>query len=197
MKYRLRFVLCVLALIAMVGLPMARANVPIGAALDGDLLRGRVNVVFEPGAAPASIDLPGVTTVRAIEALDVVTVDAPAGIARTALEALPGVAVVEEDVRLFSLVTPDDSRYGEQYGPQQMGFPSAWDAVGFGNADVVVAVRVQILLAVGIRLEIGRRVAARVGLGPAVRLLVDLQAEVVEPPALPKERHFVLMLRAY
>ena len=136
MKHRLRFVLVFAALVAVLGLPAARADISNGA----DLLTGRVNVVFAPGTAPAAIDHPGVTIVRRIDDLGVVTVDVPAGIARAVLASLPGVVAVEPDVRLRALVSPGDSRYGEQYGPQQMGFPAAWAAVGHGSSDVVVAV---------------------------------------------------------
>lgn len=51
-----------------------------------------------------------------------------------------GVAYVEDNGLLHALLTPNDPRYGDQYGPGMMGFPSAWDVAGLGAASVTVAV---------------------------------------------------------
>lgn len=59
---------------------------------------------------------------------------------RRAVAPLPGVAYVEEDLPLHALVTPSDTRYGEQYGPGMMGFPAAWGQVGYGSSSVIVSV---------------------------------------------------------
>jgi serine protease len=68
-----------------------------------------------------------------VEARDLAT-------ATTAVAGAAGVRYVEPDVRLRALQTPDDPRYGEQYGPPLMGAPAAWDDAGFGSAAVTVAV---------------------------------------------------------
>ena len=60
--------------------------------------------------------------------------------AMTAVANVQGVRYVEPDVRLRALQTPNDPRYGEQYGPPLMGAPAAWDDAGFGSADITVAV---------------------------------------------------------
>ena len=60
--------------------------------------------------------------------------------AQAAITRLPGVRYVEDNVAVHSLVTPNDTRYAEQYGPGQMGFPAAWDRVGYGSSGVTVAV---------------------------------------------------------
>ena len=52
----------------------------------------------------------------------------------------PGIAYVEDDLPMVSLATPNDPSYGNQYGPGLMGFPTAWDAAGYGSSAVKVAV---------------------------------------------------------
>ncbi len=60
--------------------------------------------------------------------------------ARAALAGEPGIRYVEDNARLDALGIPNDARYGEQYGPEMMGAHAAWDQVGFGSSEVIVAV---------------------------------------------------------
>ncbi|MDQ1712019.1 MAG: serine protease [Frankiaceae bacterium] len=59
---------------------------------------------------------------------------------RADLAGLPGLRLVEDNVTVTALVTPNDTQYGSQYGPGMMGFPAAWGQVGYGTAAVKVAV---------------------------------------------------------
>jgi serine protease len=69
------------------------------------------------------------------------TVAAPnLDLVRQAISSIPGVAYVEDNGLMHALAPPNDARFGEQYGPPMMGFPAAWDAVGFGSTAVTVAV---------------------------------------------------------
>lgn len=99
-------------------------------------------VGLAPGNAPA------VTTGQSLGGLPVkrvvpghfAVVRAPGvAAARQALAGVPGITYVERDVEMRALATPNDTRYGEQYGPPMMGTPAAWDR-GYGTASAVVAV---------------------------------------------------------
>ncbi|HWL35122.1 MAG TPA: S8 family serine peptidase [Frankiaceae bacterium] len=57
-----------------------------------------------------------------------------------AMAGLPGLRYVEDNVTKYALVTPNDSQYGSQYGPNMMGAPTAWGQVGYGSSSVVVSV---------------------------------------------------------
>lgn len=59
---------------------------------------------------------------------------------RAQLGAVPGIAYVEDNLLARATVAANDPRIGEQYGVAQMGFPAAWNQVGFGSAAVKVAV---------------------------------------------------------
>jgi serine protease len=59
---------------------------------------------------------------------------------RRAVAGLPGVRTVEDNYTVSALVTPNDPRYGTQYGPGMMQFPTAWGQVGYGSSSVVVSV---------------------------------------------------------
>ncbi len=69
------------------------------------------------------------------------TVRAPdLAIVKQVIAAMPGVSYVEDNAALHTLATPNDARYGSQYGPAMMGFPAAWDSsAGYGSANVTVA----------------------------------------------------------
>ncbi|MDP1793252.1 MAG: S8 family serine peptidase, partial [Acidimicrobiales bacterium] len=71
-----------------------------------------------------------------------VTVRVPdIAIVKQVIAALPGVAYVEDNAAMHALVTPNDPRYGSQYGPTMMGAPAAWGSTaGYGSANVKVAV---------------------------------------------------------
>lgn len=59
---------------------------------------------------------------------------------RAATQGIPGVAYVEDDALMTTMLTPNDSQYNSQYGPQQMGAPAAWSNIGYGSSNIVVAV---------------------------------------------------------
>ncbi|MGH7855696.1 MAG: S8 family serine peptidase [Candidatus Binatia bacterium] len=105
---------------------------------------GEAIVGFEPQALPALAageDLAGFPILKIVRKASFVVLAAPdLATLRLALARVPGVAYVEDNALLRALATPDDTRYGEQYGPGLMGFPAAWDEAGFGSADVTVAV---------------------------------------------------------
>ncbi|HUR78953.1 MAG TPA: S8 family serine peptidase [Acidimicrobiales bacterium] len=93
--------------------------------------------------------LPAVAVGTAFNRLDVtrvspngsfLTVKAPdLDAVHRALADVSGVSYVEANGVMRALATPNDTRYGEQYGPSLMGFPAAWGSVGFGNTNVTVA----------------------------------------------------------
>ncbi len=59
---------------------------------------------------------------------------------RLATFGMTGIAYVEDDVLKTVRVIPNDSRYSQQYGPRIHGLETAWDDIGFGSSDVIVAV---------------------------------------------------------
>jgi serine protease len=126
-----------------VGTPAAFASADRPSAAE-PTSRGEAVVAFN-GALPAGLRAGGtlagyrVTQVSAGGAFAVV---AAADVARVrrALAGLPTVRLVEDNVTVTALVTPNDSQYGSQYGPGMMGFPAAWGQVGYGTAAVKVAV---------------------------------------------------------
>jgi PKD repeat protein len=104
---------------------------------------GQAVIGFQPGFLPAvgvGGRLAGLPVTRVSQNGSFVTVSVPSlGLARDALAAVPGVAYVEDDALLHTEATPNDAKFGQQYGPQMMGFPSAWGSVGFGSNSVTVA----------------------------------------------------------
>jgi len=83
------------------------------------------------GFPVVSVDAGGAFAV--VKASDVASV-------RSAVSGLPGVRYVEDNVTKTALVTPNDSQFGSQYGPQMMGAPAAWGQVGYGTSSVIVSV---------------------------------------------------------
>lgn len=51
----------------------------------------------------------------------------------------PNVLTVQEDHRVHATITPDDPLWGQQWGPQKVKAPAAWD-VTTGKSSVIVAV---------------------------------------------------------
>lgn len=106
--------------------------------------RGEAVVGFA-GALPASLT-PGAS----LRGYQVVSVDAGGAFAvvkaadvsavRSDLAGLPGLRYVEDNVTKVALVTPNDSQFGSQYGPQMMGAPAAWGQAGYGSSSVIVSV---------------------------------------------------------
>ncbi len=105
---------------------------------------GEAIVGFDRGLLPnvkRGGRLNGLPVTRVSKNGSFLTVKAPSlNVVRTALTVIPGVSYVEDNGLMHALATPNDTRYGEQYGPALMGFPAAWGSVGYGNANVTVAV---------------------------------------------------------
>jgi serine protease len=94
---------------------------------------------FLPAVAPGGV-LAGLPVTRVSQNGSFITVSVPSlGIVRTALAAIPGVAYVEDNALMHATATPNDAKFAQQYGPQMMGFPAAWDTVGYGTNNVTVA----------------------------------------------------------
>lgn len=132
-----------LAALALALAPSAALASPDRPAAAEPTSRGRAVVLFGTGL-PAGVltgtDLRGyrVLDVNAEGAFAVVKASDVAAV-RHAMSGLPGLRLVEDDVTVKALVTPNDSQYGSQYGPGMMGFPAAWGQVGYGTTAVTVA----------------------------------------------------------
>ncbi|HVF33316.1 MAG TPA: S8 family serine peptidase [Acidimicrobiales bacterium] len=135
------------ALLAAVSLsvPMASAGAgpaPSSPAVSGP--SGRFLVGFARGVPPvlgADGTLAGLEVARvAPQAGFLVVRGTDLGAVRSSLAVVPGLTYVEPDVTMRALVTPNDPRYGSQYGPPMMGLPAAWDRAGYGSSAVMVAV---------------------------------------------------------
>ena len=74
----------------------------------------------------------------AVKLPDEASAQADSAVAK-AMERKPGVKYVEENRTHEAFATPDDSLYDQQYAPQQVRAPEAWDTT-FGSEDVTVAV---------------------------------------------------------
>ncbi|MGH7819393.1 MAG: S8 family peptidase, partial [Candidatus Binatia bacterium] len=140
MRHRIPGVVAVLALLLCVVFTPAASGEPIR--LPTEI--GEAIVGFEPGSLPAlerGEDLLGFPVLKVVPRGSYLVLAAPdLAVLRRALAEVNGVAYLEDNRLLRALATPDDTRYAEQYGPRIMGFPSAWDAAGFGSANVTVAV---------------------------------------------------------
>ena len=128
--------------VAFSGTPALAGSSPVADVVD--VVAGRFLVGFERGAPPTIASdgtLAGLPVVRVARDAGFLVVAAPGlDVVRSALAAVEGVTYVEPDVAMRALVTPNDPRYGTQYGPPMMGLPAAWDRVGYGSSAVTVAV---------------------------------------------------------
>lgn len=110
----------------------------------GPTTLGQALVGYQEGAwpSPDSGDLlgglPVLGTVDALRVAIVAATDLDELSAALADE--PGVAYVEDNNLLAAKAVPDDPRYGLQYGPDLMGFETAWGAAGYGSSDITVAI---------------------------------------------------------
>jgi serine protease len=141
-KIRLVAVIAAVLLLADMGwAPPAQAEPP--AFLDLPTTLGEAVIGFQPGFLPAvgaGGVLSGLPVTRVSKGGNFLTVAVPnLGIVRNALANIPGVRYVEDNGVMKALVTPNDARYGEQYGPGMMHFPEAWGMVGYGTSNVTVA----------------------------------------------------------
>lgn len=140
-----RYAAVLFAAAALVAAPSAASAVPDRPASSAEPTSRGEAVVGFASALPA-----GLTAGASLRGFEVVRVDAggafavvkatDVGAVRRAVAGLPGVRYVEDNVTKTALVTPNDSQYGSQYGPGQMGFPTAWGQVGYGSSSVVVSV---------------------------------------------------------
>ncbi|WP_439027202.1 S8 family serine peptidase [Haloarchaeobius sp. DT45] len=74
----------------------------------------------------------------AVRLPDQASVQADSAVAE-AMKQKPGVKYVEENTTHYALATPNDPKFGDQYAPQQVRAPSAWDTTQ-GSSDVTIAV---------------------------------------------------------
>ena len=132
---------------ASVVLPLAGV-LPAAGAFEPDSVRRQLSpprsvlIGFAPGQMPALAEgdsLEGLRITRAVPGHFVAVEASGVASARRAVAGVEGVTYVEEDKVMKALATPNDTRYGEQYGPGIMGAPAAWDR-GYGSSSVVVAV---------------------------------------------------------
>ncbi len=104
---------------------------------------GQAIIGFHPGFLPpvdAGGLLNGLPVLTRSTNGSFLTVAAPnLDVVRQALTVIPGVSYVEDNGLLHTRITPTDTRYGEQYGPSMMGFPTAWGSVGYGSSAITVA----------------------------------------------------------
>jgi serine protease len=138
-------VAAVLAALLMLGEIIVGPVAPAAAETTGDLPTtiGQAVIGFQRGFLPAVGTggvLAGLPVTRVSQNGSFITVSVPSlGMARNALAAIPGVAYVEDNGLVHTDATPNDSKLSQQYGPQMMGFPSAWGSVGYGSNNVTVA----------------------------------------------------------
>ncbi len=116
----------------------------------------QVGPVLEPTSAGQAIVgfnkglLPDVDVGDHLVGYEVLRIVAPGSFVAVAAESLtrlrldmqgyPGVSYIEDDALRFPTATPNDPRYSSQWGPGHMGFPAAWDTVGYGSSSITVAV---------------------------------------------------------
>jgi serine protease len=104
---------------------------------------GQAIIGFTDGARPAvqpGQRLAGFPVTQVSTNGNFVVVEAgDVGVVRRAVSGMNGVRYVEDNIVLHTLGTPNDARYGEQYGPGMMGFPAAWGQVGYGSSSITVA----------------------------------------------------------
>jgi thermitase len=107
---------------------------------------GSLIVTFKPGAQASARDAAHrevqVQTVEPVGASGAVRVQVQPGTLGQALASYSGradVAQVEPDYVVFASMTPNDPRYGDQWGPGKIQAPAAWDRVG-GASGIKVAV---------------------------------------------------------
>ncbi|WP_167880070.1 S8 family serine peptidase [Halorhabdus rudnickae] len=114
---------------------------------DGELVVGIDSRVSVADAEPdIEKELPsGSEITRKNDPIGFMSVKLPDNQARTqasvsrALESRSDVAYVEPNATYKPLVQPDDLRFDQQYAPQQVNAPEAWETT-FGSSDVTIAV---------------------------------------------------------
>ncbi|WP_435333566.1 S8 family serine peptidase [Haloarchaeobius sp. TZWWS8] len=74
----------------------------------------------------------------AVKLPDAASAKADSAVAR-AMANKPGIKYVEENATHHAFATPNDPKFGDQYAPQQVRAPTAWDTTQ-GSSDVTIAV---------------------------------------------------------
>lgn len=110
---------------------------------------GILIVGYEKGSPPRLMDLPreaGMAArgqeLQALNALNIVKISVPVGQEEQIRQELlqnPDVRYVEMDYLVYAQLIPNDPRWPEQYGPQAVNAPEAWD-ITTGSDDIVLAV---------------------------------------------------------
>jgi subtilisin family serine protease len=108
---------------------------------------GQLVVGLDDTITPADLNLPAGASLAATpdiltERLNTVLVNVPAGKEmeyRTLLLALPGVLYAEPNYYVTAQVIPNDSRWINQWGPEDIHAPEAWD-VTRGSTNVTIAI---------------------------------------------------------
>jgi subtilisin family serine protease len=115
-----------------------------GEYVDGELLiKFRHDSPEAAAASAAQVADSGARTVRDFAAIGWRQISLPAGLSVAEgllrFKNLPGVELVQPNFVYHTLNTPNDPRFGEQYGPTRIKAPQAWD-ITTGSSSVVVAV---------------------------------------------------------
>lgn len=122
--------------------PAARAQeVTAPEYLPGELILG-----LEPGRAASALALPAGVNLKSgyarLERINAALLQVPIGQEESylhQLERLPGVRFVERNGIVRADLIPNDSRWGDQYGPSHVQAPAAWD-VTTGSSSVTLAI---------------------------------------------------------
>ena len=114
----------------------------VAAALNTTL--GEAVIGFAPGRLPAVARggrLAGLPVAQVSQRGRFVVVQVPTlDAVHAAIGGMPGVTYVEDNKVARATVTPNDPRFGSQYGPTMMGFPTAWGTAGYGSSGIRVSV---------------------------------------------------------
>ncbi len=142
--------ICVLVCSAFVPAAMpvaAQPPQPVGD--QPEFVPGILIVGYEKGSPPRLMDLPreaGMAAkgqeLQALNALNIVKISVPVGQEEQIRQELlqnPDVRYVEMDYLAYAQLIPNDPRWPEQYGPQAVNAPEAWD-ITTGSSDIVLAV---------------------------------------------------------
>lgn len=132
-------------------LRLALGSVLTGAALTATAAPGELYVKFKPNASPALLNAGiGAKVVRSFPEIGWQVVTLPTTVsaerAKRYFRALSTVAAIEESVKRYKKVIPNDPLYGpiqgnivKQYQHAQIGMPAAWE-LSLGSPSVTVAV---------------------------------------------------------
>lgn len=116
------------------GLSLMAGAAIVGSAAAGtpEYVKNQILVRFAPNSTPGLANAAINATVdRIIPDLGIQTIHLPVGMtvqqAISYYKGLPGVVYAEPNYIRHVLLTPNDPKYGQQYGPQKVQAPKAWD----------------------------------------------------------------------